>query len=46
MHEKKTAVPHNAGDEIQLLEGMLNFIIWGLSHKNHKITLDLSDLRS
>ena len=29
--EIKTAVPHNAGNEIQSFVGMLNFISWGVS---------------
>jgi len=28
MHEKKTPVPPNAGNEIQSYVGMLNFISW------------------
>ena len=29
--EIKTPVPPNAGNEIQSVVGMLNFIIWGVS---------------
>jgi len=31
MHEKKTPVPPNAGNEIQSYVGMLNFISWWVS---------------
>jgi len=31
MHEKETAVPPNAGSEIQSFVGMLNAISWGVS---------------
>ena len=30
MHEKKTHVPHNAGNEIQSCVGMFNLIGWGI----------------
>jgi len=31
IHEKKTPIPPNAGNEIQSFVGMLNFMRWGVS---------------